>query len=122
MSSEQSESSKVLTLGTHSRSTIPPPEKVAALSKIYFEKVHPIFPVVDQEAYHDLSPTDPGHVLLQQGICLAASKNFVARPHLIIALSSPPLSCREFGETLSGYVTLGAVSNNYRKILLPKTP
>jgi hypothetical protein len=73
-------------------STIPPSEKVAALSKIYFEKVHPIFPVIDAEAYNDLSLTDPGHTLLQQGICLAASKNFIARPHLILGLSSP-VSC-----------------------------
>ena len=97
------------------RSTIPPPEKVEALSKIYFEKVHPIFPVIDQEAYHNLSPADPAHVLLQQGICLAASKNFIARPHLIIAPSSPPMSCREFGETLFGTmrisIEMGLVSN-----------
>jgi hypothetical protein len=84
------------------KSTIPPPDKVEALSKIYFEKVHPIFPVIDQEAYHNLNPTDPGHIFLQQGICLAASKNFAARQHLIMGESSQPLSCREFGETLSG--------------------
>ncbi|KAE9381403.1 hypothetical protein N431DRAFT_440265 [Stipitochalara longipes BDJ] len=98
------------------RSTIPPPEKVEALSKIYFEKVHPIFPVIDQEAYNNLSPTDPGYVLLQQGICLAASKNFISRPHLILAASSTPLmSCREFGEALSGTmrisIEMGLVSN-----------
>jgi hypothetical protein len=101
------------------RSTIPPPEKVEALSKIYFEKVHPIFPVIDEEAYQNLSPQDPGHVLLQQGICLAASKNFTARSLLIITPSSPPLSCREFGETLSGTmrisIEMGLVSN---KIIL----
>jgi hypothetical protein len=97
------------------RSTIPPPEKAEALSKIYFEKVHPIFPVIDEEAYHNLSPTDPSHVLLQQGICLAASKNFSARPHLIIAQSSPTLSCREFDGMLSGTmrisIEMGLVSN-----------
>jgi hypothetical protein len=97
------------------RSTIPPPEKVEALSRIYFEKVHPIFPVINQEAYHNFSPADPGHVLLQQGICLAASKNLIARPHLIIAPSSPPMSCREFGDKLSGTmrisIEMGLVSN-----------
>ena len=97
------------------RSTIPPREKVEALSKIYFEKVHPILPVIDQETYSSLSPADPGYVLLQQGICLAASKNFVARPHLIISPSSPPMSCRAFGERLSSSmrisIELGLVSN-----------
>ncbi len=97
------------------RSTIPPPEKVEALSKIYFEKVHPIFPVIDQETYSSLSPADPGYVLLQQGVCLAASKNFIARPHLIIAPSSPPMSCRAFGERISGTmrisIEMGLVSN-----------
>jgi Fungal specific transcription factor domain len=97
------------------KSTIPPPEKVEALSKIYFEKVHPIFPVIDQEAYQNLNHADPGYILLQQGICLAASKNFAARQHLIMGGSSHPLSCREFGEALSGAmrisVEMGLVSN-----------
>jgi len=98
------------------RSTIPPQENIEALSKIYFEKVHPIFPVIDQAAYRNLNPTDPGYVLLQQGICLAASKNFGARPHLIIESSSSSLmSCRTFGEALSSTmricIELGLVSN-----------
>ncbi len=84
------------------RSTIPPPAKVEALTKIYFEKVHPIFPVIDDEAYRNLDARDPGCILLKQGMCLAASKNFAARPHLIIEDSSPLLSCREFGERLFG--------------------
>ena len=97
------------------KSTIPPRDNMEALSKIYFEKVHPIFPVIDVEAYHSLSAIDPGHILLQQGICLAASKNFSARPHLIIESSAPALSCREFGETLSGAmritIEMGLISN-----------
>jgi hypothetical protein len=97
------------------RSTIPPREKVEALSKIYFEKVHPILPVIDQETYSSLSPADPAYVLLQQGICLAASKNFIARPYLIISPSSQPMSCRAFGERLSSSmrisIELGLVSN-----------
>jgi hypothetical protein len=96
------------------KSTIPPLEKVEALSRIYFEKIHPIFPIIDQEAYRNLSPSDPGYTLLQQGICLAASKNLSAKPHLILS-STNLMGCRAFGEALSGAmrisIELGLVSN-----------
>jgi hypothetical protein len=86
--------------------TIPPTATLEALSKIYFEKVHPIFPVIDQTAYENLSLKDPAHIILQQSICLAASKNFAARQYLVMTESEPPLSCRTFGERLSGAMRL----------------
>jgi hypothetical protein len=85
------------------------------LSKLYFEKIQPIFPVIDRNAYHGLSPTDPGRILLQQGICLAVSKNFAARQHLVLTESNSALSCREFGDKLAGAMRLsiemGLVAN-----------
>ncbi|KAF8866447.1 hypothetical protein BDZ45DRAFT_578322 [Acephala macrosclerotiorum] len=83
-------------------SALPPPPRLSALTEIYFDKVYPILPVVDEADYRDLPPTDPHRVLLQQGICLAASKNFAARQHLVLDESASPLNCREFGEKLSG--------------------
>jgi hypothetical protein len=95
--------------------TIPSLPRFEALSKLYFEKLHPIFPVVDRNTYHRLPPTDPGRILLQQGICLAVSKNFAARQHLILTESNPMLSCREFGDKLAGAMRLsiemGLVTN-----------
>jgi hypothetical protein len=85
---------------------LPASATLAALSKIYFERVHPIFPVIDLTAYENLSLKDPARIILQQGICLAASKNFTARQHLVLTESEPPLSCRTFGERLSGAMRL----------------
>jgi hypothetical protein len=85
---------------------LPASATLAALSKIYFERVHPIFPVIDLTAYENLSLKDPARILLQQGICLAASKNFAARQHLVLTEGEPPLSCRTFGERLSGAMRL----------------
>ena len=100
-------------------SMVPTPARMEALSRIYFEKVHPIFPVIDKQAYNILDATDPGKVLLQQGICLAASKNFIAREYLVLPESQQALPCRTFGERLSSAMRMsmeiGLVSN---KILI----
>ncbi|KFY82221.1 hypothetical protein V500_10714 [Pseudogymnoascus sp. VKM F-4518 (FW-2643)] len=82
--------------------TMPPPHKFAALSNIYFEKIHPIFPVIDENIYHSLNQTDPRRILLQQGVCLAASKNFAAKEHLFLGDADGVLKCREFGDRIGG--------------------
>ncbi|CZR50816.1 uncharacterized protein PAC_00690 [Phialocephala subalpina] len=87
-------------------SALPAPARLDALIKIYFDKVYPILPVVAEADYQDLPTTDPHRVLLQQGICLAASKNIAARQHLVLDESALPLSCREFGEKLSGVMRM----------------
>ncbi|KAM3082702.1 hypothetical protein ACMFMF_002357 [Clarireedia jacksonii] len=87
-------------------STMPPKASFEALSKIYFEKIHPVFPIIDEEGYHNLRPTDNCRALLQQGMCLAASKNFAAREHLILNASEPPMTCREFGEKIASTMRL----------------
>lgn len=87
-------------------STIPSLARSEALSNIYFERIHPIFPVLNDNAYRGLDQSDPARILLQQGICLAASKNPSAIHHLVLAESTEPLSCREFGDRLSGAMRL----------------
>jgi hypothetical protein len=95
--------------------TIPPPDSFAVLSKIYFDKVHPVFPVINVDVYNNLPTSDSHRILLQQAICLAASKNFVARPHLLLPDSATPLTCREFGSKISSIMKLsmeiGLVTN-----------
>ena len=96
-------------------STLPSPARVETLSRIYFEKVHPIFPVIDKATFLELNSANPSRILLQQGICLAVSKNFLAKQHLTLAESNLPLSCRDFGDKLTGAMRLsiemGLVSN-----------
>lgn len=87
-------------------SVLPSVSRVEALSNIYFEKVHPIFPVLDETRYHSLHGQDPELIILQQAICLAASKNFTARQYLFLKGYDQLLSCREFGDRLSAAMRL----------------
>lgn len=99
--------------------TIPSPARCEALTKIYFEKIHPIFPVIDEVTFQGLQPSDPSRILMQQSICLAASKTFASRQYLVFTDSGPLCSCREFGDKLLGAIRLsiemGLVTN---KIIL----
>jgi hypothetical protein len=87
-------------------STIPSSQRVEALCKIYFEKVHPILPIVDQHIYEALDHASPERVLLRQGMCLAASKNFSARHLLVLNDSEALLTSRQFGDRISSAMRL----------------
>jgi hypothetical protein len=84
--------------------TMAPKRQGDVLEGLYFEKIHPIFPVLDEASYRLLATTDPARNLLRQGICLAASRNLCARDHLKIenTLHSP----KEFGKRILGAMRL----------------
>ena len=102
-------------MGQEALSVLPTAVRVETLSKLYFERIHPIFPVIDHARYSTLPESDPEFVLLQQGVCLAASKNFASRPHLILPDSEQLLSCTEFGDKMTAAmrlsIELGLVKN-----------
>lgn len=81
-------------------STLPPQENFLALSQIYFDRCHPVFPIIDKVGFHRLKPTDPSCIILQQGICLAASRNFAAKEHLLLQRSQYPIGYKEFGDRI----------------------
>lgn len=81
-------------------SMLPPPEHLEALSKLYFERLHPIFPVIDLEEFQVAQATNCS-VLLKQAICLAASKNFAAKAHLYLPESTDLLSPMDFGDKIA---------------------
>ncbi|QSZ32955.1 hypothetical protein DSL72_002538 [Monilinia vaccinii-corymbosi] len=87
-------------------STMPPIPHLAVLSRIYFDKINPIFPIIDETKYHKLSPSNPARILLDQAISLAASKNFAATEHLILNETDSPMTCRAFGDKVSGAMRL----------------
>jgi hypothetical protein len=83
------------------RLALPAEAHSQALSMLYFDKMHPIFPIIDKHGFHKLRSTDPVRILLQQGICLAASKHNMAKEHLILRdADSSPLSHRAFAERI----------------------
>ena len=86
--------------------TLPSADRYAPLSRIYFEKIHPIFPVIDKSLLESLPVTDNRRILLQQGICLAASKNAAARGLLFLSGSESVLSVTEFGDKISSAMRL----------------
>jgi hypothetical protein len=98
---------------------MPPPASFNAPSQIYFGRMHPIFPVVNENLYHSLQSTDLRHIGFAASHMLGASHNFVARPHLLLGNSELPLSCKEFGDRVSEamrlYIESGLVSS---KIIL----
>jgi hypothetical protein len=78
----------------------PKPADFEGLSGIYFEHVHPIFPVLDREAFELIPEEIPAKLLLKQAICLAASTNQGAKQFLNLSTDTM-LSHREFAEQLS---------------------
>ncbi|RAL61029.1 hypothetical protein DID88_010125 [Monilinia fructigena] len=87
-------------------STMPSIPHLEALSRIYFDRINPIFPIIDEPKYRNLPPSDPARILLGQAISLAASKNFSATEHLILNETGPPMTCQAFGEKVSGSMRL----------------
>ncbi|KAK6598115.1 fungal specific transcription factor [Botrytis cinerea] len=87
-------------------STMPPIPHLEVLSRIYFEKINTIFPIINETMFRNLAPSVPCRALLEQAICLAASKNFAAADHLILDEAGPPMTCKAFGEKVSGAMRL----------------
>lgn len=65
-------------------SVLPSPGDMEGLLWIYLENIHPIFPVLDYDAYRMMPGTSPDKIILSQSICLAASLDRKAKQFLNI--------------------------------------
>lgn len=81
--------------------TLPPANYCQALCSTYFQKFHPILPMIDRKSYEVLPENTPSRILLTQAMCLAARFDPVSSPHLFISDDSELLNRREFGERIS---------------------
>jgi Fungal specific transcription factor domain len=81
-------------------SLLPKSADFESLSGIYFEHVHPIFPVLDRDAFGLMPNEMPAKVLLKQAICLAASTNGGAEQFLNLSKDTT-LGHKDFAEQLS---------------------
>lgn len=72
---------------------LPPPADYQRLEHIFYEKIHPLFPVIPRslvprasssprDSSSSSSKPDPATVLYKQAICLAAATDACALPHL----------------------------------------
>ncbi|KAL2808443.1 hypothetical protein BJX63DRAFT_436117 [Aspergillus granulosus] len=82
-------------------SVLPSQADIGALLGIYMENIHPIFPVLDYEAYQSMAANSPEKTLLSQSICLAASRERRAKQYLRL----PHMSQTDTSQGLSSAVT-----------------
>jgi Fungal specific transcription factor domain len=82
-------------------SMVPPQSDFDALCLIYFEKINPIFPVLDKDTFQTMQPSQPTTILLKQAICLATSSNPSSAPYLRVSSGGPALSHKEFAQKVS---------------------
>jgi hypothetical protein len=78
----------------------PPTPHFNALKDIYLRKVHPIFPILDQWNF-SVDDVSPSTTIMKQALCLAASTNWEAAPHLRLGSDGPLLTHQEFSRRLS---------------------
>jgi Fungal specific transcription factor domain len=83
------------------------PESFPILSEIYFDEIHPHFPVVDITRFNALQDASPAKVLLKQAICLAASTQIKAPLCLKFQGADRPASPREFAERITAAIRTG---------------
>ncbi|KAJ4245221.1 hypothetical protein NW762_014091 [Fusarium torreyae] len=78
-------------------SDIVPVETIAALSELYFVKIHPLLPILNEGDYRQsfISGTLPAP--LAHVVCLLAAKDASAESHLkLLQLGNMPVSTRQF--------------------------
>jgi hypothetical protein len=81
-------------------SQLPPMDDWNALSSLYFDRIHTILPIIDRTSFQNMNASDPGKILLQQGICLIASMNFDSSQHLKLCTTENLLTHNGFGKRL----------------------
>ncbi|EME47130.1 hypothetical protein DOTSEDRAFT_20938, partial [Dothistroma septosporum NZE10] len=74
----------------------PHPTVLAPLIDIYFRKIHPIFPILNEEKIRNGHARVTTPEPLAHAICLVAAKDPEATPHLRLSESAVPLAPREF--------------------------
>ncbi|KAF7594611.1 hypothetical protein BBP40_008878 [Aspergillus hancockii] len=87
----------------HSRRTralLPPRQSQNALVNIYFRRIHPILPLIDEHDFRAQLREDNVSPHLLQAICLVSSKEQDAEPFLRLANRSETLSLRKFSHLL----------------------
>ncbi|KAI1112571.1 hypothetical protein F5Y14DRAFT_421602 [Nemania sp. NC0429] len=80
-----------------------PSTEYAVLRRIYFEKIHPLFPIFEDPSVCAV-PDEPTDILVQQVISLAAAADPEAVQHLRVSPNGPLLSRQEFCACLSNCV------------------
>lgn len=79
---------------------LPPKEYQVALVEIFFSRIHPLLPLVDEEDTRHQFNNDSLPLPLLQAICLVAAKDRSAAPFLFLGSDPTLLRLKEFGPRL----------------------
>ncbi|KAF4627793.1 hypothetical protein G7Y89_g10360 [Cudoniella acicularis] len=72
----------------------------AALIAIYFSRIHPLLPLIDENEFREgLRSSDISECLVQ-AVCLVAAKDTRSKPHLCLRPGMPVLKPRDFSKTI----------------------
>lgn len=92
-------------------SVLPAPDNMEGLLRIYMGNIHPIFPILDYDAYQSMLAKSPEKVLLSQSICIAASidRNSKQYLHLPTVNTSHADFSRSLSDAMNTSIALGLV-------------
>lgn len=85
-------------------SLLPPQADLEALCSIYFKKVHPLLPAVDEIEFGTMQDSEPEKIMLQQTMCLVAATDPVAKDHLRLPSFPYVMTYSEFGQRISAAI------------------
>jgi hypothetical protein len=80
--------------------TLPPRDSQVALMEIFFARIHPLLPLVDEDDTHAQFETGTLPHPLLQAICLVAAKDRSATPFLLLGSNTTLLPVNKFGQRL----------------------
>ncbi|KIA75364.1 hypothetical protein HK57_00147 [Aspergillus ustus] len=83
---------------------LPSQDDMEALLQIYKENIHPIFPVLDHDAYQSMALDSPEKTLLSQSICIAVSRDRRAKQYLRLP-TQPHMSHSNTSQSIKSAVT-----------------
>jgi hypothetical protein len=89
----------------HKTSDRPHDAAVGPLIEIYFSKIHPILPILDEAEFRHEYASGAVPEPLTHAMCLVAAKDSDAESHLRLAGSTVPLLAREFCSRLHATIT-----------------
>ncbi|KAL3463488.1 hypothetical protein BJX64DRAFT_256828 [Aspergillus heterothallicus] len=85
-------------------SVLPSENDMEALGSIYMANIHPLFPIINYEAYKCMPANCAEKILLSQSICIAVSRESSAKQYIRLS-AQPQLSHTEVRQSLSTAVS-----------------
>lgn len=83
----------------------PDPAALGPLIDIYFRKIHPILPILDEDEFRQTTASGTVAQPLVHAVCLVVAKDAEAAPYLRLSECPKTISPRQFCSVLHGFIT-----------------